>query len=204
MEVLDFPDFGGEFFPSNCDANIMSNSSMDISSINNSQQVSENPGEGWEVTYKFGVLSPDDARAVKSLLQKLRGHKNAVTLIDTTYSHLMDWPTSLRTDGIGQYGLALNVKNCPTNSLIAKRQMRFKLGEQVHELTDDAYSNASGKCTLQLANEIRNPVPDNQTIITDLNQLRITCRWADPKQIRQFKGVGRLYRSITLDFVEKR
>jgi hypothetical protein len=177
---------------------------MDISSINNSQRISENPGEGWEVSYKFGVLYPEDARKLKGFLQKLRGHMHAARLIDSTYNHTGTWAGTPLIDGAGQYGLALNIKGATPNTTIAYANDRFGLGSQLHELVADAVTDATGKCTLQLANEVRTPTTNNAPLITALNQLFITCRWADPKQIRQFKGSARLYRNITLDWVEKR
>ncbi|WP_299072902.1 hypothetical protein [uncultured Paraglaciecola sp.] len=203
MQIFDFPTFTAEFMPSNSDAFIVANSEMNISKINGSQRISENPGEGWEVNYKFGVMHPSQARAVKGLLQKLRGHKNAVRLLDTNYSHIGAWASGLTVDGANQYGLSINIKNAPPNTTIAYATDRFKL-TQVHELTEDAVTNASGKCTLKLANEVREPTTVNQPIITALNQLFMTCRWADPMQIKQFKGRARLYRNITLDFLEQR
>jgi hypothetical protein len=204
MEIFNFPTFGDDFFPSNSDCWIMSNSAMDVSSINGSQRISENPGEGWEVNYKFGVMYPHQARQIKGLLQKLRGHRHGVRLLDTTYSHGGTWAGTLLVDGAGQYGLALNIKGGPANSTIALATDRFFLDTQVHELTEDAITDAAGKCTLKLANEVRNPTTNDAPIVTALDQLLIVCRWADPTQIKQFKGSARLFRNITLSFVEKR
>lgn len=203
MQIFDFPVFSNQFYPSNSDAYVVSNSEMDISSLNGSQRISENPGEGWEVNYKFGVMYPADAREVKGLLQRLRGYRHAVRLLDTTYSHIGPWGAGIQVDGAGQYGLSLNIKGAPANTTIAYATDRFRL-DQLHELTEDAVTDSNGKCTLKLANEVRELTVDEQAIVTDLDQLFVTCRWADPDQIRQFKGRARLYRNITLDFVEKR
>lgn len=203
MTVFDFPAFGADFWPSSSDMVLVSNSKMDVSAVNNSQSISEFAGEYWQLTYHFGVLYPEHARLIKGHLMQLRGHINATRALDTSYSHLGNWDNyTLTVNGANQYGLALDIKGGPANQTIAYATDRFYTGSQVHELVEDAVTDAIGNCTLQLANEIREPATDDQPIVTDITGLLPTFRWADPNEIKQFKGRKRLYRDVTLTFME--
>jgi hypothetical protein len=202
MAIFDFPAFGDLFSPSRGGFNIVHNTTMDVSSVNGSQSIGVNPGESWAVSWYFSVLENAKAHEVRAVLNKLRGHQHKIRLIDNKYSHKIGWLGTPAVDGAGQYGLVLNIKNATPSTLIAKATDRFRLNNQLFEITDDAVTDGAGKCTLQLANEIRQPTTDSAALITTLSAMYCICRWANPEQIKQFEGNQRLYRAISLDFVE--
>jgi hypothetical protein len=201
MAIYDFPAFADLFTPSRCGFNVLPNTEMDISRVNNSQTISVNPGENWVISYYFKVIERDQAHALRAMLNKLRGHQHKVRLLDPTYAHKLGWLGAPVVDGAGQYGLALNIRNATPNAMIAKATERLRLGEYLHELVDDAVTDGLGRCTLNLSNEVRDLTTDGTPLITDVNALSHVCRWADPRQIKQFAGNKRLYKGISLDFI---
>lgn len=202
MATFDFLPFTDTFSPSRCAFNVLANTKMTSSAVNNTQIITENPGELWQVRYFFRVIFKDDAFDLDGVLTQLRGHVNKIRLKDTTYAHRGTWSGSPLVDGDNQYGLALNVKNLAPNQTVAYVRDRFRIGDQLFKLAANAQTDAQGKCTLILGNEIRQPVNNNTALITDVDALYALCRWADPKQIMQLEGNRRLYQNITLDFVE--
>lgn len=203
MATFDFPLFTPDFMPSNSDFNLLFNTKLRMSTVNNSQSISDNPGEYWHVLYRFNVLYPEQVRALKGLLYKLRGHRNFVRCIDSSFSQTGSWPGVLKVSNGGQYGLTLDVYGAPSNTLIGYATDRIKVQDQLFELTANAVSDATGRCILQLANEIRQPLLRNANVITNPSGLTALCRWEDPAQIKQFAGKKRLYRNIKLSFIEK-
>ena len=202
MNIYDFPEFTDLYSPSSGGFNILHNTELTQSKVNNSQHIAISPGEQWHVTWRFSVIEAEAGKALRALLNKLRGHQHAVRLKDNKYRHVTPWLGEPVVDGVHQYGLQLDVQTSANNTLIASATNRFRLGDQLIELVDDAVTDSAGKCTLQLANEIRNVPSHNQPLITDISSLFGVFRWSKPDQIKQFEGTKRLYRGICLDFVE--
>lgn len=202
MAEYTFPPFGDLFSPSRGGFNIVHNTTMDISSVNRSQSISINPGESWAISWYFSVLELAQAHEVRAVLNKLRGHQHKIKLIDNKYSHKIGWLGNPTVDGAGQYGLLLDISTSVNNTLIAKATDRFHLNGQLYEIIEDAVTGSTGDCTLILANEIRTPTTDNAPLVTDLSAMYCLCRWSKPDQIKQFEGNQRLYRGISLDFIE--
>lgn len=201
-QVYDFPQFGDSFFPSRCSFSIMPNTRMEVSQVNNYQRISQNAGEHWRIQYQFNVLERQDGINIRSLLHKLRGQVNKVRLIDTTYRHQLGFIGAPRVLGSNQTGTLLRVQSQAVNQTIALVGDRFKLGDVVHEIVENANTNSNGECDLMLANEIRFSPSDNQPLVTNVESLSVAARWTNPRQIEQFAGTHRLYRNITLDFME--
>jgi hypothetical protein len=201
-QVFDFPVFNRAFSPTRCRFTIMPNSEMNISRLNNTQTITENPGEYWRVQYEFRKLDRASALTLRAFLHRLRGHMNKTRLSDTTYKSPRGTLSGLaQVDGNNQYGLELNiVANSPGETFLAGD--RFVCGDQLFELVADAQTNTAKKATLQLANEIRQPLNNGQPIVVDPAGLHAICRWAEPSQIEQLSGDRRLYRDVTLDFME--
>jgi hypothetical protein len=200
--IFDFPPFGLLFHPTRCGFNVMHNTELDISRVNNNQIITINPGDNWHVTYFFKVIERSQALALRATLNRLRGHTHTIRLRDTTYRGFGGFLSPVVVDGGNQYGLGLNVRAiAQPNSLLARATERFRLGESLYELVEDAITDSNGRVRLHLANEVFHRPANNALLVTDISGLTQRCRWQTPNQIEQFQGDRRLYRNITLDFM---
>ena len=167
------------------------------------EHVIENPGERWVVQYRFAALTTDEAKVLKSHLALLRGAVNKTRLYDTTFKKQSGtWAGTPRIKGAGQYGTVLKTDGYAANQLVAAAMDRCLIGEQLMEICQDSYSDQYGNATLYTTNELREPASDNAIITSDVSALKTVGRWTNPEQIRQLSGNRRLYRNITLDFIE--
>lgn len=203
METINFPSFTESFSPSRSMFVFTPNTEMSVSSVNNSQSIIENAGTILVVRYNFKIIERDDGLDLRGTLNALRGHSKATQLVDPKFkAQRGSWSGTPVVDGNGIYGMSLPVRGLAANQLIGKRCDRFRLFEQLYELVADATTDATGRCVLKLVNEIRQPVNDGDALITDPTGLYGVCRWSNPSQIEQLEGNYRLYRNVSLDFME--
>lgn len=199
MSTFDFPTLP----LSRCLFNIVFNGELTTSKTSGAEHVTDNPGERWIVQYRFKVLTADEAKLLKQHLSRLRGPVNKTRLYDTRFTNQSgSWAGSPVTDGANQYGLYADVRGFSANDLVAKASDRVMIGDQLLEIAEDATTDGTGRCRLYFTNELRALTADATPLVSNINSLRVTARWTKPEQIQQFSSNGRLYRDITLDFIE--
>lgn len=199
MSIFDFPALP----VSKCLFVPLFNGDLEINKTSGHENVKDYPGERWVVQYQFKVLTTEEAFLLREHLSKLRGVLNKSRLYDTLYTAQRgSWGGTPVVDGANQYGLYVDARGFAPNQVVAKSLDRCLIGNQLMELSDDATANANGQARLYFTNELRNLTTDGMPITADISALRTIGRWTRPEQIRQLTGTKRLYRNITLDFVE--
>lgn len=165
--------------------------------------VIDNPGERWVSRLKFGVLYEEERTALYQLLARLRGPVNKVRIRDQKFTAQRgSWSGSPVVDGAGQYGLYVDVRNFGASQLVAAALDRFMLNGQLLEVREDVTSDSNGKARIYLNNELRNPPANGASLISDVSALYGTFRWSKPAQIEALASSQRIYKDITLDFIE--
>jgi hypothetical protein len=176
---------------------------MQTSAVSGHEYITENPGERWVIQYYFQVLTLDEAKLLKQHLSKLRGSVNKSRLFDPLFKEQSGtWGGSPVIDGAGQYGLYADVRGFSPNQVVAEALDRCVIGTQLMEISDQATADSSGRARLYFTNELRELTTDGMSITSDVSSLRCIGRWTDPSQIQQLSGNRRLYRNITVDFME--
>ncbi len=197
--TLDFP----SLLMSRCLFVVMPNTEMEISPVSGYEHITENPGERWKIQYHFKVLFADEAKLLRQHLAKLRGSVNKSRLYDTLFTAQGgSWGGTPVINGAGQYGMYVDARGFLPNQIVAEALDRCLIGSQLMEISDDVSSDSNGYARLYFTNELRQLTTDGMSIVSDVNALRCEGRWRDPSQIQQLSGNRRLYRNITLDFVE--
>ena len=176
---------------------------MQMSDVSGHEHITENPGERWVIQYHFKVLTLDEGKLLKQHLGKLRGSVNKSRLRDSLFTAQGGyWGGSPVIDGAGQYGLYADVRGFTPNQVVADAMDRCVIGTQLMEISDQATADGTGRTRLYFTNELRELTTDGMAVISDVSSLRTIGRWTNPSQIQQLSGNRRLYRNITLDFVE--
>lgn len=176
---------------------------MQMSEVSGHEHITENTGERWVVQYHFKVLTLDEGKLLKQHLGKLQGSVNKSRLRDSVFTAQGGtWGGSPVIDGAGQYGLYVDVRGFTPNEIVAEAMDRCLIGTQLMEISDQAIADPSGNTRLYFTNELRELTTDGMPVVSDVNALRTIGRWTNPSQIQQLSGNRRLYRNISLDFVE--
>lgn len=182
---------------------MVSASELSISKANGAEHIVDNPGERWHVQYYFKMLTHDEAKLLKQHLKKLFGSVNYSRCFDPLFkTQSGTWGGSPVVDGAGQYGMYVNARGFAANQVVGEALDRCLIGNQLMELSDDVTSDASGNATLYFTSELRALTTDGMAITSDVSALRTRTRWTKPDQIKQLSGDRRLYKGITLDFME--
>lgn len=100
----------------------------------------------------------------RNFIHSLRGPSGDFWFTDVTHSQRGGWGGSPVVDGNNQDGTLLAVRGLPTNSVVGLVGDRFQLGDHLHELTQDATTNASGKVDLHFLPDIRFIPVDGQAL----------------------------------------
>lgn len=176
-------------------------SSLSRNSFSNVESVSKKAGDLWDVTLNFAFLTHAQARVLRAALVQLKGQVNRITISDTAHSNQGAWDGTPVVDGANQYGSVLNVKGFSTLSgVVAVTGDRFTLNGRLHELTEDAVSNAEGQATLRFQPEILWLTTDAAPLTT--TKPYSTFLLKDPSQIPSFSQSARGVHDVTLNFVE--
>lgn len=188
---------------SRCLFEVVPDTEMEISKVSGHEHITENSGERWVIQYYFKVLTLEEAKLLKLHLKHLRGSVNKSRLFDPLFkAQGGTWGGSPVIDGAGQYGLYADVRGFTPNQVVADALDRCMIGTQLMEIAAPASADVSGNARLYFTNELRQATTDGMPVTSSLNALRCSGRWKDPSQIQQLSGNRRLYKNITLDFVE--
>lgn len=198
VSVFAFPDI----IPSRSGFNIVPATQIEISKVSGHEYVSDFAGERWHVELHFNVLTRVEAMAIRSHLLKLRGSRNKSLLRDFSYQPRGSWGGTIRVKGTDNYGMYTDCDGSTPLVTTVYEGDRFKLGNRVHEVVDDATADANGNLTLNVANEIIDVPADNTILKWQPEQLTIACRWTKPTEIKQFAGNKSYFKNIRLSFIE--
>ncbi|KGJ86451.1 hypothetical protein, partial [Colwellia psychrerythraea] len=143
--IIDLPDIT----PSKCSWMVIPSSTAAFNPYSKVEQVSEEPGEKWQVKLEWKNLPHAYGRDIRGALIALRGQVNQLRVKDFAHSNIGSFPGVARVKGAGQYGIVLLVDGLTANTVVGHIGDRFQLGKRVHELTQNAVTNSSGQVTLK-------------------------------------------------------
>lgn len=196
MTIIDLPAID----PSASSFIVIPASTADFNPYSQIEQVAEEPGDKWQAKITWTNLPHLLGRDIRGALVGLRGQVNQLRVKDFAHQNLGSWSGTARVKGSGQYGIALTVDGLAVNSLVGKIGDRFQLGKRVHELTQNANTNANGEVTLKFVPEIITPTVDNTALI--LTEPKGLFMLSDPKQIPDFSHSPRVFKSISITLIE--
>jgi hypothetical protein len=195
-DIIDLPNI----IPSKCSWIVIPSSQADFNPYSKIEQVSDEPGEKWQVKLEWKNLPHTYGRDIRGALMALRGQVNQLRVKDFAHSNIGSFSGIARVKGSSQYGIALLVDGLTENSTVGRIGDRFQLGKRVHELTQNAVTNGSGEVTLKFVPEIMIPPADNVALtLTEPKGLFIM---KDPKQIPDFSHSVRVFKSISITLIE--
>ena len=179
---------------------VVPNTQALFSPYNQVEEIWEEPGDKWHVSIQYNLLlTQTEGRDLRAFLHKLRGQSGRFYLHDYSHQNRGNL-TGAVVDGANQYGLALDVRNLPVNTRVAFVGDRFQLGRRLHELVDDATTDAQGKTRLVFVPEILDVPADGTALVTDKPAACLMLK--DAKQIPDFSGAPRVMKNIKLQFIE--
>lgn len=170
------------------------------SPYNQVEEVWEEPGDMWQARLAFSFLTKPEARELRSVLTALRGHVGTLFIHDTAHSNEGSWNGTPVVDGVDEYGVVLNARGFAASQTVGKRGDRFQLNNRLHELTEDAITDGTGRVQLQFQPEIKTIPLDGDFIIS--NEPKGLFRLANPSQIPDWSGSKAGVRNVQLEFVE--
>lgn len=162
--ILTFPD---NIFPTECIWRLLPNTEVFSNPFNNARQTLEQPGAAWEARLRFDTLTRERGAVLHALVAKLRGAAGRIALWD----HASPGPLGAAgglpvVDGAGQWGNRLNVRGCPLSTPAwLKQGDYFQLGNQLHLLTENANTDASGRTLLIFEAPLRHVPTDGTGLI---------------------------------------
>ncbi|GLX86378.1 hypothetical protein tloyanaT_26310 [Thalassotalea loyana] len=194
--IIELPDI----IPSKCGFNIRPASQVNINPYNQVEQVWDEPGDRWVATLEWRVIKHDEGRQIRAALNALRGSVNLLRVKDFAHKNSGTWSGSPRVNGNNQYGTTLYIRGMTANHTFGRLGDRFQLGERIHELTEDATADGTGKCWLKFTPEIINPKADGD--ILSLTNIAGLFFIEDPSDIPTFSGSARVFRNVSIRLKE--
>ncbi|NQZ03590.1 hypothetical protein [Idiomarina sp.] len=171
-----------------------------LSPYNQVEEIWEEPGDKWHISLRWAFLTKAEGRRLRAHLLALRGHSGVTFIEDTAHSNDGSWNGTPVVHGSNQYGVQLTARGFAASQTVAKAGDRFQLGNRLHELTEDAVSNASGIVTLNFQPEIITIPLDGDFLIH--NRPRVRAMLKDPEKLPSFSGTKAGFRNIQVDFQE--
>lgn len=144
--------------------------------INPGSTVDENPfnstvivaelDEYWDGEVEFNNMNYDQAVALRSWMNRLRGPVGQFWFKDYAHKQRSTWAGSPVVDGANQDGTLLKLRNF-TPDIVLLEGDRFQLGDFLYELTTDIQVSSSGLADVEFLPDIRFIPADGENIITD-------------------------------------
>lgn len=196
--MLIFPD---DIYPSECVWRLKAQTEVFSNPFNSARQTLELPGAAWEAQLRFDTLTRAKGAVLFGLLAQLRGAAGRVLLWDHAFARprgpALGAPV---VHGANQVGNRLTLRGALPSSLFLCRGDYFQLGNQLHLLTADAISDASGQCQLQFEAPLRYPPQDGMALIT--HRPCAVMMLKDDDQGGRRSSSRLILSSLTLSFVE--
>jgi hypothetical protein len=161
MTIFSFP----QITPNSSSFELVTNTKTFRSPITNSVQTSNRQGSLWKVSMSFNNLSGDDRSDMQAFLAKLNGQEHRFTLHDHSYTRRGFGFGTLTINGAGQSGANLV---CSTTGKSITGYVKagdyVSFNNELHMVTTDANSDASGNITIKIAPPIRKSTINNGTV----------------------------------------
>ncbi len=155
----------------------------------------------WQAELTFASLNRDKGARLHGLLTKLRGPAGRIELWDHAFATPRGngggYPV---VDGAGQSGNVLNIRGATPNVTWLKVGDYFQLGNQLHIMTEDASTDASGRCQLEFEAAMRYSPADGAYL--NLNKPTATMMLKDDDQGGRRSSKRLILSSTTVTFVE--
>ncbi|GLX85050.1 hypothetical protein tloyanaT_13020 [Thalassotalea loyana] len=194
--IIDLPDIT----PSKCAFNIRPASQVNFNPYNQVEQVWDEPGDRWVAMLEWDAVKHEDGRQIRAALNALRGSINLLRVKDYAHQNLGTWSGSPRVNGNNQYGTTLHIRGMTAYQTFGRIGDRFQLGDRIHELTEDATADSTGKCWLKFAPEIINSKADGTVLsITDIAGLFFI---ENPGDIPTFSQSPSVFRNVAIRLKE--
>lgn len=144
---------------------LVSNTRTFQSPLTNAVQTSSRKGSLWRASLQFNNLSGDDRKVMQAFLVSLNGQEHRFTLHDHSHTKRGAGGGTLVVNGGSQSGSSLICDGATasvTNYLRAGDYISFN--NELHMVTADVNSDASGNVTLSIAPPIRK-TPSDDTVV---------------------------------------
>ena len=162
MTIFTFP----SIVPTSSSLEIVSNTKTFRSPLTNSVQTSARGGSLWSIKMQFNNLTGADKATLQAFLAKLNGQEHRFYLQDHGYVRRGAAGGSLLIKGAAQVGSILLCDNATANvSNYSMAGDYVSFNNELHMVTANANSDASGNITLAIAPPIRKPTIDNDWVI---------------------------------------
>lgn len=210
MAILSWP--AGLRAPSASDWGLRPNEQIAESPFTRSVQAIEFPGARWRGTLVWRGLLDADYRALSGFLSRLRGRVNGFTFTPPAVARRATISGTPLIKGAGQVGNSILTDGWPSNSatpcFATGDYVSLQMGglHRLHQIVQDAGSNASGECAMIVEPPTRGSPADNAaiTIVDPIG----TFRAAEPEwQAQQEPGyragaIAIPFRTVTLGIIE--
>lgn len=158
MTTFNFP----SITPTTNTFELVANTRTFQSPLTNAVQTSSRKGSLWRASLQFSNLKGDDRQEMQAFLVKLNGQQHRFTLHDHSYTRRGAGGGTLLVKGASQSGSTLACDGATasvTNYLRAGDYVSFN--NELHMVTADTNSDASGNVNLAIAPPIRKTPADN-------------------------------------------
>jgi hypothetical protein len=151
--------------PNNNTFELVANTRTFASPLTNAVQTSSRKGSLWKASLQFNNLTGDDRQEMQAFLVKLNGQQHRFTLHDHSYVKRGTGGGTLVINGGSQSGTSL-VCDGATASITGylKAGDYVSFNNELHMITADCNSDASGNVTLSIAPPIRK-TPTDDTVV---------------------------------------
>jgi hypothetical protein len=163
MATYNFPDIT----PTNQTFELVTNTRQFQSPTSGAIQTLSRKGSFWKTRMTFSNLSGSDRAELQAFIAKMDGQVHRMRLED--YGRVRNGaatsPQTVLVDGAGQTGSSITLDGATasvTNFFKAGDYLSFN--NELHMVTDDASSDASGDLTVSIAPPIRKPTNDNDDV----------------------------------------
>lgn len=155
--------------PSTQSFELVTNSRTFQSPITNSIQTSSRKGSHWKTTIELKNIEDGNRAWIQALLSQLNGQEHRLKIRDFGTTKRGDYVAGADTlliNGGGQTGSALNIKGAS-----ASITSYFRVGAQIvfnqelHTITGNFSSDASGNITVNIAPPIRYPTTNDDPVL---------------------------------------
>lgn len=163
MATYNFP----SITPTNQTFELVTNSRQFQSPVSGAIQTLSRKGSVWKTRMTFSNLHGSDRAELQAFIAKMDGQTHRMRLED--YGRVRNGaatsPQSVLVDGAGQTGSSVNLDGATanvTNFLKAGDYISFN--NELHMVTENVSSDASGDLAVSIAPPIRKPTDDNDSV----------------------------------------
>ena len=178
---------------------LKSTSSMVENTYNPSVQVGEGD-EFWTGELEYKNTDYQQTAVFRSFGFKMRGTAGEFWFVDYAHKQRGTWNGAPVVDGDNQDGILLAVRGLQINAVVGVIGDRFQLGNHIHELTEDAVTDDTGRVSLKFLPDIRF-IPQDGDALNVINP-RCVCMLYPDQTIAQPTSKKALHSGFKFKFRE--